>query len=141
MQFSRGQAFTSASSSWLSRALAFAIRPAGAITIVPTFDSSITSDPNAATIEASINAAIQAFEQVILDPITVTIKFQETSSGLGQNSTYIDPVPYNVYYSALVNHATSPNDTVAVNHLPNSVFNPLNHGPVNLQLPNAWAGL
>src|SRR4051794_21016280 len=28
------------------------------LTIIPTFDSSITNDPNAATIEASLNSAI-----------------------------------------------------------------------------------
>ena len=53
------------------------------LTIVPTFDSTITNDPNAATIEATINGAIQVYAQTFSDPITVTIDFKESKSGLG----------------------------------------------------------
>ena len=61
------------------------ITPVGeaGLTIIPTFDSSITSDPNSATIEATIEAAIAVYAQTFSDPITVSIMFQEMSSGLG----------------------------------------------------------
>jgi hypothetical protein len=57
--------------------------PANAsLTINPTFDSSITSDPNRATIESSINADITTIDSYIANNVTVNITFQEnTSSG------------------------------------------------------------
>jgi hypothetical protein len=112
----------------------------GAITIVPTFDSTITNDPNAATIEATINSAIAIYEHIITDSITVNITYREMTTGLGENSTYYNPMPYQSYVAALANHATSTNDGIAVSHLPNSATNPVNgNGTVNVQLPNARA--
>src|SRR5207248_6835854 len=65
-------------------AIAIVSSPARAnLTIVPTFDSSITSDPNAAAIEAGINAAIGRVESHILNPLTVNITFQEGNPGGG----------------------------------------------------------
>src|SRR5262252_2728795 len=49
---------------------------AGALVISPTFDSSITSSPNAAAIEAVIADAIAVFESLFDDPITVSILFR-----------------------------------------------------------------
>src|SRR6266550_345451 len=51
--------------------------------INPTYDSSITSDPNAAAIEATIQTAINTYQSLFTNPVTVNIKFQEMSSGLG----------------------------------------------------------
>jgi hypothetical protein len=45
--------------------------------ILPTFDASITNDPNAAAIEATISAAIAIVESQFSDPITVNITFAE----------------------------------------------------------------
>jgi len=59
------------------------------LTIVPTFDSSITSDPNAAQMEVSINTAIQVMESNVIDNVTVNITFvNDGSVGLGQSQTY-----------------------------------------------------
>ena len=55
------------------------------LVINPTFDSTITSDPDAVAIEASINAAINFYETYFTDPIAVSITFQEMTSGLGRN--------------------------------------------------------
>jgi hypothetical protein len=41
-----------------------------------TFDSSITSNPNAAAIEAMINQAISIYESLFSDPITIEILFR-----------------------------------------------------------------
>src|SRR5262249_46770648 len=62
-------------------------RTVPALVINPTFDSSITSDPNAAKIEATINTAIQIMESYITNPVTVEIAFSKTGdpSVLGQS--------------------------------------------------------
>ena len=46
------------------------------LTIHPTFDSSITGNPNAAAIEAMINRAIAIYESLFSDPITIQIRFR-----------------------------------------------------------------
>src|SRR5689334_10547560 len=53
------------------------------LVITPTFDSSITSDANATSIINAINSAIDFYYYAYSDPINVTIKFKEMSSGLG----------------------------------------------------------
>jgi len=111
-----------------------------AITIIPTFDSSILNDPNGATIQATINSALQIYQQTITDPITVTLKFQEMGTGLGQNSTYILPMGYSAFRDALISHATTVADNTAISHIPNQATNPVNgNATVNVQLPAARA--
>src|SRR5262249_8905391 len=61
--------------------------------ITATFDVSITSDPNAAAIEAAINTAIGNFESQFSDPITVNITFS-TGGGLGGSSAYYGNLSY-----------------------------------------------
>lgn len=100
---------------------------AQALTIVPTFDSTITSDPNAVTIENTINAAIQFYEARFSDPITVTILFQEinTSGFYGTSQWWYYGIPYSQYRSALQQDATTSYDTVALAHLPTGTANPV----------------
>ena len=50
-------------------------RPLG-LTIHPTFDSSITNNPNAAAIQAMISRAISFHESLFRDPITIQIRFR-----------------------------------------------------------------
>jgi hypothetical protein len=101
--------------------------PARALVITPTWDSSITSDPNAATIENTINTAIQYYQTRFADPITVTIQFREiTTAGLeGQSSWWYYDINYADFLSALQNDATTTNDTTALAFLPTSVNNPV----------------
>jgi hypothetical protein len=98
-----------------------------ALMIVPTWDSSITSDPNAATIESTINTAIQFYETRFADPITVTIKFEEMSTaGLeGHSSWWYYNINYPDFLTALQNDATTTNDSTALAHLPVSANNPV----------------
>ena len=107
-----------------------------ALVINPTFDSSITSDPNAATIEATINRTIAAYESLITDNITVDITFKEITTGLGQsNSTYYF-IDYKDYRSALVSHATTADDATAIASLPDQTNNPVNNDPqVRIKAP------
>jgi hypothetical protein len=107
------------------------------LVIVPDFDSSITSDTNAATIEATINTAISNIEGNISNPVTVYIDFGEMTSGLGQSDTDQYVVNYNTYLSALETGQTlSAADTTALASLgltapytsPNPTVNPVNGG-------------
>lgn len=95
--------------------------------IVPTFDSSITSDPNAATIEAGINAAIARVEAHILNPVTVNITFQIGSIGGVLGTSIAEPayVDYATYHSALQTaQILSANDNTALATLPAGINNP-----------------
>ncbi len=76
--------------SWLGASRAY-----GDLVLKATFDSSITSDPNAANIENTINQAIQVYEKLFTNNITVTINFKEMSSGLGSSNFYY----YNISYA------------------------------------------
>jgi hypothetical protein len=101
-------------------AIAFAAgEEARGLTIVPTFDTSITNDPSAATIEATINGAIATYQQTFSDPITVNITFQESSSGLGSSSTAIFQLSYSNYRTLLLNDAKTADDAIATGTLPN----------------------
>ena len=95
--------------------------------IVPSWDSTILNDPNAATIQATINTAIQFYEARFSDPITVTIQFEEiTTAGLeGHSSWWYYNISYLQFLAALKNDATTTNDTVALSLLPNSANNPV----------------
>lgn len=106
------------------------------LTITPSFASNITSDPNVATIEAGINAAIARVEADIANPITVNITFQE-GGGLGGSSTFIGTVSFASYLSALQNNQTlSANDITAISTLGAGPNNPVN-GNANVFLTTA----
>lgn len=83
--------------------------------IIPTYGSTITSDPNAATIEAGINATIARVDANIATNVTDTITFQETNTGLGSSSTSFYTVPYSTYVNALLSQQSlSAKDTSAI---------------------------
>jgi hypothetical protein len=110
------------------------------LTITPTFDSSITSDPNAAAIEGTINSAINTYETTFTDPITVNIDFKEMNSGLGSSSTFFANVPYLTYITALHADAKSSDDATALAQLPIAATNPVNGGAfINVKTANLRA--
>lgn len=92
--------------------------------ITPTFDSSITSDPNAAAIESVINSAISIYESDFSDPINVTIDFKEMSSGLGDSQWTYYTIPYQTFINDLTADATTANDAIALAHLPHGSTDP-----------------
>jgi hypothetical protein len=104
--------------------------------ILPTFDTSITNDPHAAAIEGKINQAVLTYEAMFTNPITVHIQFQEMSTGLGQNKSWLYQVPYTTYRSLLQADATTSNETTALAHLPTGPNNPVN-GNANIRLTRA----
>jgi hypothetical protein len=102
---------------------------ARALTIVPTFDSSITGDPNAAAMEAAINAAIQIFQSTYTDNVTVKITFvSDPNVGLGQSDTFYFSPTYSAYHTALKGKAADANDTNALSKLPSGTHDPVISG-------------
>ncbi len=90
------------------------------LVINPTFAANITSDPNAATIEGTINLAIAVYESKFADPITVHITFQE-GGGLGSSNTFFTTISYAAYLAALTADAKTSDDAIALAHLPTAV--------------------
>jgi PEP-CTERM motif len=86
---------------------------ANTFTITPTFNSSITSDPNAAAIEGAINLAIGNYENLFSNPINVPIEFVETQSGLGGSTKFLYSAPYSTFYSAYSTNAANNNNPAA----------------------------
>jgi hypothetical protein len=111
-------------------------RPAEALSIIPTFDASITSDPNAAAIEGVINSAISFYQATFSDAITVTIQFRELTSGLGESTTGYYKQNYAAVQSALAADASSPDDAAAMANLPASATNPVT-GTTTINLSSA----
>jgi uncharacterized protein YjlB len=104
-----------------------------------TFDVSITSDPNAAAIEAAINSAIANIESQFSDPITVAITFQK-GSGLGSSSSYYATGAYTTFLAALKADAKTGDDVTAVGLLPSVATNPVNGSTsMNVKLANLRA--
>jgi hypothetical protein len=104
--------------------------------IIPTFDASITGNPNAAAIEAGINNAIAQTEATFTDPITVNITFQNMATGLGQSSTVVGSTPYATYRAALLADSKSADDATALASLPVQVNSPAD-GQANLWVTSA----
>lgn len=97
--------------------------PAAAVIIVPTFDSSITSQPNAAAIEQDVDYAIFTVSRLYTNNITVPITFSFLplgDAGAAQSSTYLDQVSYGNYINALrENLAANPGNGVLATALAN----------------------
>jgi PEP-CTERM motif len=118
-----------------------AIGRASLITINPTFDATITSDPNHAAIESTINAAINYYDTTFttsnaFSPLTVNITFQE-GGGLGGSLTTVYKVNYSSFITNL--HTASSGDTTdttALAGLPVSATNPVT-GTTTINLKSA----
>jgi hypothetical protein len=111
-----------------------------AFVIHATFASNIQTDPNAATIEASINRVIAAYENTFTDNVTVNITFQE-DDGLGSSRTPVIIVPYTDYLNAIKANATSADDTTAQATLPAGPNQPIagTASDTFMLIPNALA--
>jgi FG-GAP-like repeat len=102
--------------------------------INPTFDGSITGNPNAAAIEAMINRAISFHEALFSDPITIQIRFRYSTTGpdghplpagaIAQSVFVVYQLPWNIYIDALRADARTSNDSVANASLPGTALSP-----------------
>src|SRR5476651_2152289 len=81
---------------------------AHSLTIVPTFDGSITNDVNGVAMTNAIHYAIAVLQSNFTDNVTVKIHFtNDVSVSLGQSSSWGNNYPYPTFLTALKNHATS----------------------------------
>ena len=112
---------------------------ASALTFIPTFDSSITTNANAAGMTNAINAALQVLQSNLTDNVTVKVTFVDDESvGLGQSLTFGSDFAYSDFLAALRQHATSVNDTNGLSKLPNSTTDPV-IGGTQIHLTTAQA--
>src|SRR5262249_24588032 len=98
------------------------------LVIHPTFDSSITGNPDSAAIQATINTAIAIDESLFSDPITIEIRFRYSTTEpngdplpagrIAQSDFVVYTIPWNTYIDALRADASTGNDNLANASLP-----------------------
>jgi hypothetical protein len=108
---------------WLIVATLFApasMLPVRAMIIHVTYDTTVTSQTNAAQIEAAFADAAQTFQDLYTNAITVDVTvYYETGIGLGQSSTdFTGNPPYSDLINALRASATTALDSNSVASLP-----------------------
>lgn len=95
--------------------------PARALVINPTYDSSVTSSPFAAQIEAAYGLVVTNFETLYTNQTTINITVYWGNYGFGTSSSQlIGLYSYSQLTGALQNNRTTQEDTNAVASLPAS---------------------
>ncbi len=99
-----------------------------------TFDSSITTNPNAAAIEAMINRAISIYESLFSDPITIQILFRYSATApdgtplpsgtTSQSDFVVYTISWSAYINALRADVRTSNDILANASLPGTALSP-----------------
>lgn len=108
------------------------------VTIVPTWDSTITSDANSAQIQSTINQACNFYNAHFTDNITVNITFKK-GGGLGSSSTGFVGVTYSNFRSALVTDSSTVDDALALSHLPTQTNDPVTNSQTTVFISRANA--
>jgi MYXO-CTERM domain-containing protein len=114
------------------------------LSINAIFDNTIMNDPNAAAIEGAIGTAIQTFETLYSNPISVSIYFQE-GGGLGESNFEIFTADYTDFYEGLIANDANPDAIAALNAnggdaLTNGGRNPVgNSTTIQMTAPNGRA--
>ncbi len=103
--------------------------PVRALTINVTYDTTVTSQTNAAQIESAFAEAVQTFQDLYTNDITVgVVVYYESGIGLGESSTEFTGNPaYSDLINALRASATTANDSNSLASLP--VNDPTGSGP------------
>jgi hypothetical protein len=106
--------------------------PTTGLTIQPTFDSSITNNPNSVAIQSTINRAISIYETLFSDPIIIRIRFRYSTTApngnplppgrIAQSNYVYYMIPWNTYINALRADASTGNDNAANASLPGSAL-------------------
>ena len=100
---------------------------ASGLVINPTFDVSITGNPNAAQIQGMINQAVAAYQALFGDQVTVAILFRYANTdpisgdpidAIGQSYSWGYQFPWSTYINALLADAKTNNDATANATLP-----------------------
>jgi len=107
--------------------------PTVGLTISPTFDSTITNNPNSAAIQSVINQAIAKYQALFTDPITVSILFRYSSTGpdgsplggaIASSRFVYYTISWNTFTNALRADAKTANDNTANASVPSSALTP-----------------
>jgi hypothetical protein len=103
--------------------------PVRAMTINVTYDTTVTSQPNAAQIESAFGDVVGTFQDLYTNNITVDVTvYYETGIGLGESSTEFTGNPaYSDVIKALKASATTAEDSNSIASLP--VSDPTGGGP------------
>jgi len=128
----RVRAYDATAQTSYSETIPITTEPTTGLTIHPTFDSSITGNPNAAAIQAMINRAIAIYESLFSDPITIQIRFRYATTApdgshlpqglVSESDTALYIVGWNAFVSALRADAETNNDNVANASLPGNAL-------------------
>ena len=115
-----------------TQTMAMTTAPTTGLTIHPTFDSSITNNPNSAAIQAMISRAISFHESLFSDPITIQIRFRFAINApdgmplpmgtLARTDLVLYRLPWSTYINALRADAKTSNDSQANASLPGSAL-------------------
>jgi hypothetical protein len=118
----------------------WAVQPARALVIDPTFESSVTSATNATEIEAAFDYAADQYEELFTNPITINISVTSVpgTGTLGESDAeFTNTYTYAQVKSALTSHATTAADIEAVGSL--SGTDPTSGGTFLIANPEAKA--
>src|SRR5579863_7684669 len=88
------------------------------LSIVPSFESSVTSSSVASQIESAFNYAIGQFEAEYSNPITVDINVAYSGSGLGGSSQTVFCGSYSTFRTALLASETTADQVTSAADLP-----------------------
>ncbi len=110
------------------------------LSIVPTFESSVTTSPHASQIESAFDYAIGQLEAEYSNPITVDVNVAFSGSQLGMNSDALfsaSSPSYSTYRTALLAHETTPDQITSEEDLPTA--DPTGGGEMCAPLPEEMA--
>lgn len=127
----RVRAYDGTSTSASSEVTSAATTSTAGLVIHAVFDKSITTNPNAAAIEAMINRAILIYESLFSDPVSIAIYFRYATTqpdgtpipgGVAQSRFVVYSIPWYTYLNALRSDAKTSYDNTADASLPPSAL-------------------
>ncbi len=124
----RVRAYNSAGMATSAEVMSVATTSGSGLVINPTFDTSITGNPNAAAIESMINQAIALYQPLFGDPVTAEIRFRFSTTepdgsplpagAIAESYYVVYYILWSTYIASLKSDAKTTNDTAANANLP-----------------------
>ena len=88
------------------------------LTIVPTFESTVTSSSLSTQIESAFNYVVGQYEAEYSDPITIDVNVAYTGSGLGESDQALFCYSYSTVVDALEASETTPDQITSAQDVP-----------------------
>jgi hypothetical protein len=101
------------------------------LTIVPTFESTVTSSADASQIESAFNYVVSQYEAEYSDPVTLDVNVAYSGSGLGESSQNLVCGTYATLTSALEANETTPDQITSAQDVPAT-------DPTGGSAPDGW---